>query len=143
MARRVASLRPDEVAHSLLGGRAGSEALVVGEQVMEEAVAVGQERSRQLVLLALLVGCFDDAVVREDIDACVGIAKDDRRVARDDELRPLGDEIMHPPDQREAAAQRERGLGLVEEIEPLGPKRFITSERNDSPCDCSWRETPP
>jgi hypothetical protein len=38
-------------------------------------------------------------------------------VRRDDELRAAFDELVHPPDEREHPAHRQRRLRLVEDVE--------------------------
>jgi len=48
-----------------------------------------------------------------------GIGHEHRRVGGDDELRSVGDEVVHAAQQRQQAGRRERGLRSVEQIQAL------------------------
>ena len=86
---------------TLFAGENGS-----GKSTLVEAIAVVEERARQLDDLGVFITGLDDARVREDVDGRPRIAEQDRRVRGDDELRAVGDEVVHASYEREVPTQR-------------------------------------
>src|SRR2546430_10256874 len=43
-------------------------------------------------------------------------------MGRDDELRSLGDQVVHAPHQGEVPTERQRGFGLIEDIQAIWPE---------------------
>jgi hypothetical protein len=82
-------------------------------------VGVVEERARELDLRRLVVVDVADPVVVEQLDARVGEAEQDRGVCRDHELALLPEQLVHPLHEGQLAAQRQGGLGLVQEVEPV------------------------
>ena len=106
------------------GGRPPGSRLVrvrVGEEVLEEALAVGQEVPGDQVVIGLLVlDPAQPAAGVEVIDHGPRVRHHDRRMGRHQELRvvPL-DQVVHPGQQRKLAVGRQRRLGLIQDVEAV------------------------
>ena len=115
---RLADVAPDP----LWRGRGKQECTIKClpfEEDLEHALWIRQEVAGDPVMLGLLVGDALDAGGRKLIDERVGIGHQDRRMGGDDELRFFQHQVVDAGDDRKLAFGRERGLGLVQQIEAI------------------------
>jgi len=83
----------------------------------EHLVFAGQEVSGDFVVVGIGVGDWAGGAVAQLIDAGVGVGHDDGRMGGDQELRAGGGQIVQAREKGELALRRERGFGLIEEVE--------------------------
>src|SRR3954468_5536017 len=85
----------------------------------EVALGVAQEAAGQAHGVEVVVGALVEAVVVELVDAGLRAGQQDRRVGGDDELRAGARGAGDRGQRGQAARDRQRGLGLVEDVEAL------------------------
>src|SRR5581483_221716 len=96
------------------------------EEVLEERLATFEEGARHLEVLGRFVGDLLDPVARQMENRRLGVSHDDRRVRRDEELRAAPPHVLvDEREERELSLRRERGLGLVEDVEPLAAAAIV------------------
>src|SRR3954447_13781999 len=85
----------------------------------EVALRVTQEAAREPHGVEVVVRALAEAVLPELVDAGARTGEQHRRMRGDDELRAVAGRAGDRGQDRQRARHRQRGLGLVEDVQPF------------------------
>lgn len=73
-------------------------------QLTSDGIAIGEEGPREDEGLSFFIVHLSNPLRRKIVDQALAVTEQDRRVGRDDELRSLVNEVLHPSEKYELPA---------------------------------------